>query len=222
MRKVPFKKGEYYHVFNRGVDKRNIFVDKYDAFRFLQSIEIFNSVKSRGDLFHINTNKNRGRRTSSKRENNSEKLVNIVCYCLNPNHYHFILEQLVDGGISEFMKRLGGGYTKYFNERYERSGALFQGKFKSVFIETNEQLLYDSVYVGLNNKVHPKFEKFGKHFLDLIPNRSSWGEYTDKNSKYKICKKDIISEQFKDAENYKKFAESLLKEIRERRYEDQL
>lgn len=213
MRKTPFVQGEYYHIFNRGTDKRDIFMNKYDAFRFLQSMEEFNNIEAGNDIFY----KNKGRRMSPKKK----KLINIICYCLNLNHYHFILEQLVDGGISEFMKRLGGGYTKYFNEKYKRSGVLFQGKFKSVHIKTNEQLLHDSVYVGFNNKVHPKFEKIKNNFLDLIPNRSSWDEYINKDSKYKICLgTDIILGQFKDIEYYKKFAESSIEGIIERRYED--
>ena len=67
-------------------------------------------------------------------------LVQIICYCLNPNHYHLLLKEIKDGGISEFMKRVGGGYTWYFNNKHKRSGTLFQGRFKSVHIKSNEQL----------------------------------------------------------------------------------
>ena len=88
---------------------------------------------------------------SRRRTSGSEKLVNITCYCLNPNHYHFILEQLVEGGISEFMKRLGGGYSNHYNKKYKRSGALFQGKFKSVYIESNKQLTFlsNNLFCGI-------------------------------------------------------------------------
>ncbi|MDD2935011.1 MAG: transposase [Candidatus Pacebacteria bacterium] len=221
-RKTPFVQKEYYHIFNRGVDKRHIFMDKYDALRFLQSMEEFNNVESGNDIFLINKSK-KIRKVGGWTANFSgdkRRLVNIICYCLNPNHYHFILEQLVEGGISEFMKRLNGGYTWYINNKYERSGALFQGKFKAVHIETNEQLLYASAYVNLNNKVHPKFEKFGKHFLDSIPNRSSWDEYTNKNSKYNLCEKGIILGQYTDINNYKKISEGIAKNINEKRYGD--
>jgi putative transposase len=67
-----------------------------------------------------------------------QKLVEIIAYCLINNHYHLILKQLVDGGISEFMKRIGTGYTGYFNCKYKRSVALFQGKFKSIHVDSNE------------------------------------------------------------------------------------
>ena len=77
-------------------------------------------------------------------------LVEIVAYCLNPNHYHLIVKQISEKGIERFMQKIGTGYTNYFNKRYERSGALFQGKFKSIHIDSNEYLLHLSVYVFEN------------------------------------------------------------------------
>ncbi len=118
------------------------------------------------------------------------------------------------------MKRLGGGYALYFNEKHERKGALFQGRFKAVHIESNEQLLHDSYYVNLNNKVHKKFDGTTKHFLNLIPNRSSWNEYIKEDSNFFICKKDIILDQFKGKMDYRRSAEDALVGIREKRYED--
>jgi len=217
MRKVKFLNGKYYHIFNRGVDKRDIFSNKFDVFRFIQSMDVFNNVDTGNDIFYKNRSKklNVGYRVPHK-----NKLVNVICYCLNSNHYHFILEQLVDNGISDFMKRLGGGYSVYFNEKYKRSGALFQGRFKAVHIESDSQLLHDSVYVNLNNKVHKKFGESKKHFLDLIPNRSSWGEYIGDND-WEICKKSFVLDgNFKDFKEYKKFAEKTLEIIREKRYEN--
>jgi len=216
MRKVPFIVGEHFHIFNRGVDKRNIFSDKYDAFRFFQSLEEFNSTEAGNDIFLVNKSKKVNCQTPNSQ---GKKLVNIICYCLNPNHFHLILEELAEGGISEFMKRLGGGYSRYFNEKNKRSGALFQGKFKAVHIESNEQLLHTSAYVNLNNKVHKKFDGTRKHFLDLIPNRSSWNEYIKKDNKFNICEKGIILEQFKNQNDYQKFAEETIRDINEKRYE---
>jgi hypothetical protein len=117
-----------------------------------------------------------------------------------------ILEQLTEGGISEFMKRLGG-YTKYFNNKYKRSGVLFQGKFKSVHIDSNEYLLHASVYVNLNNQVHQLKQR---EFL------SSWGEYITP-SVMGLCNSNIIIGQFHDREEYKKFAQDSLKDILERK-----
>src|SRR3989344_7025083 len=127
--------GEYYHVYNRGVDKRSIVKDAKDTERFMKSIEFFNTLEPVLSLRDVVSTKN------DKNTKPREPLVEIICYKLNPNHYHFLLKEIHEGGISEFMKRLGGGYTWYFNNRHKRSGALFQGRFKSVHIKSNEQLL---------------------------------------------------------------------------------
>ena len=148
-RKSSFVIGEHYHIFNRGVDKRIIFSDRYDIHRFFQSMIEFNTVDPIGSLYE-----NSFLQLGGETPKFGEKLVNIIAYCLNPNHFHLILEQLKDGGISEFMKRLAGGYTGYFNQKNDRSGSLFQGVFKDVHIDSNEYLLHASAYVNLNDRVH--------------------------------------------------------------------
>lgn len=228
MRKtVEFTTEEYYHIFNRGVDKREIFSDKYDVHRFVQGLKEFNNVESGNDILFISRKENRnckhsGGRTATTakvRCNESKKLVNIICYCLIFNHYHFILEQVSDGGVSEFMKRVGGGYSGYYNIKYKRSGSLFQGRFKSVHIESNEQLLDTSAYVNLNNEIHKKFEGDDSGFISSIPNRSSWREYTG-NYEFGFCDKDIILNQFKNREEYKKFARETVSVIKKMRFGD--
>lgn len=196
MRKVPFVEDEYYHIYNRGVDKRSIFEDRKDLERFFQSVKEFNSVEPIGSIFENSFNK----------EKVSKKLVEIVCYCLNPNHFHFILRPIVENGISEFMRRLGG-YTWYFNNRHKRNGALFQGVFKSVHISSNEYLLHVSAYVNLNNRF-----KGAPYLLS----KSSWDEYLGKASDY-ICNSDIVLGQFKNSEAYEKFALSSLQGILKRK-----
>jgi putative transposase len=116
------------------------------------------------------------------------------------------LKEISEGGISEFMKRLGGGYTWYFNNKYRRSGNLFQGTFKSIRIESNEQLLHLGAYINLNWKVH----KISGLTAGKI--RSSWEEYLGK-SKENICAKEIILKQFKSVKDYKNFTESSLEKI---------
>jgi len=189
--------GEYYHIYNRGVDKRSITKDSKDIERFMQSLEFFNSKEPIISLREI---------ISYENTKDKDPLVEIICYCLNPNHYHFLLKEIHEGGISEFMKRLNGGYTWYFNNRYKRSGSLFQGTFKSVHIKSNEQLLHVNAYVNLNDKVH----KISGLTAEKV--RSSWDEYIGKSSK-KFCNKEIILGQFKSIRDYKDFAESSLKEI---------
>lgn len=199
MRKFRFINGEFYHIYNRGTDKRIIYSDPDDFERFLQSIQEFNTKKPVGSLFENSF------RNKTQLGNPIAKLVDIVSYCLNPNHYHLILRQLIDNGVSEFMRRIGTGYTQAFNIKYKRSGVLFQGKFKALHIDSNEYLLHLSAYVNLNNQVHRLGNRIAK---------SSWEEYLDENSiKNPMCRKEIILEQFKNINEYKNFAESSLQDI---------
>lgn len=210
MRKTPLITGEYYHIFNRGVDKRIIFNSPQDPGRFLEGMREFNTIEPIVSLYH---NANKNRRSSTPPNVQEGKLVDIIAYCLNPNHYHLILRQVSENGISKFLQRLGTGYTNYFNEKYKRSGALFQGRFKSVYIENNEQLLHVSVYVNLNNKVHKKFDNEADFTV-----QSSWKEYTVEDVGG-FCKKDIILEQFKNKTEYRHFAENTITSIVAKRRE---
>jgi len=194
---------EYYHVYNRGAGKQNIFKEKIDLIRFLKCLTAFNSVKPVASLFEAE-------RLGTVNSKRSERLVEIVAYCLNRNHYHLILRQVSDNGISEFMKRLGGGYTCYINEKYDSSGVLFQGKYKHKHIDSDEYLKYLSAYVNLNYKVHLFRGPTPKSFY-----ASSWFEYVDDNPKYNVCSKDIILGQFKSKDDYKTFANEALEIIRE-------
>lgn len=208
MRKVKFVNEEYYHIYNRGVDKRTIFQDLNDIDRFFQGMQEFNVIESIGSIYVNTFRKNKLRHRVSK----DEKLVDFVCYCLIPNHYHFILQQLIDKGIEKFMHKLGMGHAKFFNSKYKRSGALFQGKFKAIHVDSNEYLLHLSAYVNLNYKVHNWEQKFGNRVPKLI--RSSWGEYLGEN-KENFCEKDIILHQFGNSLDYKKFAQDSLESIKE-------
>lgn len=198
MRDVPFVEGEYYHLYNRGVDKRIFFEDRTDLARFLKSIDEFNCVNPVGSLFLNSFNKNRKKRG---------KLIEIICYCLNPNHFHFVVRQTEKNGISEFMKRLSGGYTQYFNARHKRSGVLFQGRFRSSHIDSNEYLLHVSAYVNLNNRF-----KGVPHLIS----QSSWEEYLG-DDKFGICNPEIVLGQFRSVGEYKKFALSSLRDILRRK-----
>ncbi len=191
-RKHTFEVGEYYHVYNRGVDKKEIVCDEKDLSRFIQSIIEFNSEKNIGSIFENTFRKNSKTLLGSK----APKLVSIVAYCVNPNHFHLILSPLVEGGIEKFMQKIGG-YPKYFNEKYKRSGALFQGKFKSKHVSDNTYLLHLSTYVNMNNR-----DKYGKQAFEF--SMSSLEEYTQKIGG--ICDTSIVLEQFSGNNAYKKFA----------------
>lgn len=138
---------ELYHALNRGVDKRNIFDDDQDRARFVHDMFEFNDTRRA-----INSGRrieprimNVGRRSSGR-----NTLVDIHGWCLMGNHYHLLLSERVDGGISEFLKKLNGGYAKYFNEKNTRVGALFQGKTKRILIDTDSHFLYILHYIHLN------------------------------------------------------------------------
>lgn len=210
MRKAVFANGEVYHVYNRGVDKRSIVQDQIDADRFFQSMLEFNVSDPIGSIYENSFRKKQLGGSTSKSNDEDGKLVEIIAYCVNPNHFHIILQQVSDRGIERFMQRLGTGYTMYFNNRYERSGSLFQGKFKSIHVGTNEYLLRLSAYVNLNFRVH----KYGEEVAFLI--RSSWNEYLGK-TKNQYCKKEVILGQFRDRREYEKFSESALVGILERK-----
>ena len=222
LRETPLAVGEYYHIFNRGVDKRAIFTDAADQQRFLQSMAEFNTTEPIGSLYEINyRNKNFGGRTATKTNKNQKRIVELVCFCLNPNHYHFLLRQLVDQGISEFMKRLSGGYTWYFNHKNDRTGSLFGGKFKSKHVDSNEYLLHVSAYINLNDRVHRLDHNGGPTAKTTTAKKvksvSSWDEYI--SGVVKMCNSDIVLGQFRDRQEYKKFALDSLEDILERREE---
>lgn len=209
-RKVAFVEGEHYHIYNRGVDKRNIFLDEDDLDRFFKSMIEFNVIDPIGSIYQNSFNKKEEVQLGGLASKSEDRLVDFVAYCLNPNHYHFLVMQVADRGIEKFMHRLSTGYTMHFNEKEKRSGALFQGKFKAVHVDSNEYLLHVSAYVNLNDSVH----QLGGLASKLVKSRSSWEEYTDKSKKANnFCKKDIILGQFRNTAEYKKFAMSSLEDI---------
>jgi putative transposase len=172
MRKDPLITGEYYHIYNRGVDKRDIFMNKGDLNRFILSIKEFNT---KNPIRSIRENEKYKSDLDRLKNVDNNGLVSISCYCLNPNHFHFIIKQKIEGGISEFFKRLLGGYTKYFNKIHNRNGSLFQGRFKSKLIKDNQYFLKIRPYVNINYLVHDIPDE--KSHLVL----SSCQEYDDLN-----------------------------------------
>ena len=198
MRKHSFVVGEYYHIYNRGTDKRNIFINEKDLSRFWESLFDFNQIEPIGSMFEFSFKKKTGEVKKTK------PLVQFVAYCLNPNHFHFLITPLQEKGIEKFMQRLGNGYTKYFNNRHKRSGVLFQGKFKSKYIDSNEYLLHLSAYINGNDKLGHPMSKLSKSSL-----KEFLGEAVGK----KLCNTEIILKQFKNKKEYEKFVLSSLEDI---------
>lgn len=210
IRRQPLLTGEIYHVYNRGVDKRDIFWDKNDIYRFIESIKEFNRIEKINSLANfrkIKSNNQIGLKALSR-----EPLVEIIGYCLNPNHFHFILRQVSDGGISKFMQKLQSGYTSYFNLRNLRSGSLFQGTFKSQIILNKN---YFNKLIGYVNK---------NHLIHNIPSNKNdlifSGDFEYENGKFNIISKKEgknILESFGGAIKFKKHCNEIVDIIKEER-----
>jgi len=142
MRDINFSPDEYFHIYNRGTDKREVFCDKKDYERFMESLYLFNSeervilkvIPKKERFFHERNN----------------TIVDIGAYCLMPNHFHLLIRSKEESGVSNFMQKLQTAYTMYFNKKYKRSGVLFQGVFKAIHIKRDEYLKYLFSYIHLN------------------------------------------------------------------------
>ena len=140
------------------------------------------------------------------------KQVEFVCYCLNQNHFHFLLKQVKNRGIEKFMHRLGTGYTMYFNRKYDRSGVLFQGSYKAIYVKNNSYFTWLSSYINGNSEIHKSFKASSYKW-------SSYLEYIDKSSN-KFCNIRFILDQFKDIKEYSDFINLVIKESKSRKKEE--
>lgn len=150
-KRPQFITGQFYHIFNRGVEKREIFQQISDFFRFISCLYELNNkklIRMRDRIEDRKEKKYRGVTPAVFRE----QLVEVIVFCLMPNHYHLVLRQLVDGGIPLFMKKLADSYVGYFNLKYDRRGmgSLFQGSFKAVHIKDDNQLANLIGYIFTN------------------------------------------------------------------------
>jgi len=162
MRKFIPTEGELYHVFNRGTEKRRIFINKKDYERFVVNLILFNTNQN-----HIR-NISRYNIEDSCKKIIEEPLVKIHAFSLMPNHFHLILEQVAENGIARFMHRVEMSYSKYFNTFNLRSGTLFQDTYKMVHIDNDAYRLYIPLYIHLNA-------------LDLLDSERDWKEKGIKN-----------------------------------------
>jgi len=200
-----------YHIYNRGVDKRDIFIDYKDFVRFIRSMREFNNVNPIGSLYEKDFRERNNERAYSEGVKHPigcfTPLVEFISYCLLNNHYHFLLMQNRDGGISEFMKRLNGGYTNYFNKKYNRSGSLFEGKFKIIEISSYSHLLKLAVYVNCNSEIHK---------ISLAKNWP-WSSFLDYMGKREgnLCNRKIIMNEFNNSIEFKNFCLQVLPDIME-------
>ncbi len=147
-RKLTFSVGGFYHLYNRGNDKKTFFLDENDYKRFIALLYLCNTPDS-VDMRRLKSYEGRSfvELFSVKKR---EALVDIGAYCLMPNHFHILLYEKEEGGTTKFMKKLSTGYSMYFNIKYDRSGGLFEGRFKAKHIDNNPYFNYVFSYIHLN------------------------------------------------------------------------
>lgn len=197
-RKIVLANGEYYHLFNRGVERRPVFTNRHEFSRAMDLVNFYHFDKPTlrySKYLALDEGRRRNFLASLK-----DKAVEIIAFCLMGNHFHFLIRQVKEGGSSKFMANFMNSYTKYFNTKYQRVGHLFQGAFKAVHVETDEQLLHLSRYIHLNPitsfKVKPQELKDYQW--------SSYPSYIE-NSDVKFVNKDIVMSFFKKSFKYEEF-----------------
>lgn len=143
-RTVAFAPGEFYHLYNRGNSKQIIFKDDFDYQRFQILLYLSNSSE------YFKVDNLRREKIDFYQADRKTELVAIGAYCMMPNHFHILVTPLADNGVSLFMKKLGTAYSMFFNNRYERVGSLFEGRYKSRWADSDEYLKYLFSYIHLN------------------------------------------------------------------------
>lgn len=202
-RKINFALGEYFHIYNRGNSKQEIYCDKYDYERFIKLLYISNSSINFNlkdlieDIFSVD------------REG---ELVSIGAYCLMPNHFHILITPKIENGVSIFMQKLATAYSMYFNSKYARTGSLFEGKFKAEHVDNDRYLKYLFSYIHLNplklidKTWKDKGVKNKKQALDYFGNYkfSSYLDYlSDDRQEIKILDKKEFPKYFPDEVSFK-------------------
>jgi len=211
-------KGNIYHILNRGVEKRKVFCTDEDYKRFVDNLKDFNTTKSVGSVSYY-----KRRHTQSEvRPPTIENIVDIVCWALMPNHPHIMVVEISEGYAGEFSRKIFGGYTMYFNEQNDRSGVLFQGRSKIIFVQKDAHLLYLPFYIHANplDLFQPGWKKNGikdiKGALKFLE-EYRWSNYRDiigKGNKEftDVANKTLFFEMFQTNEKkYKKDFEEWLR-----------
>lgn len=199
-RKIPIVAGEIYHVFNRSIARQSIFISDRDSQRAIEVIDFYRhkdlpmrfSYYSRLPVYQ--------KQKLTKIIAETSSIIEILAFCLMPNHVHFLLKSLTDNGIIQFMSNFQNSYAKYFNIRHERTGTLFQPMFKAVRIESEEQLIHVSRYIHLNPVTSYILKTIEE--LETYP-WTSYPEYLGKNTGF--TSKDLVLGYFKNSTEYSKF-----------------
>ncbi|KKR09371.1 MAG: hypothetical protein UT37_C0023G0003 [Parcubacteria group bacterium GW2011_GWA2_39_18] len=205
-----FIAGSYYHIYNRGVEKRTIFLNQSFYYHFLKTIDFFRFYNKRKLSEGI---PNKPTLPSSDK---SIELVKILCFVLMPNHYHLVLQQTINGGISRFMNDIANSYTRYFNLKTKRLGHLFQGAFKAKTVESPESFLQVTRYIHLNpmefySNSLQSAASVKAQWLISYP-YSSYKVYLGKSIIYDPCDHRLISEIVNSPKQYQEFVEAKIEE----------
>lgn len=201
IRKESFGNDEMYHVFNRGIDRRIIFKNSRDYERALTTCDFYRFIQVRIPLSEFIRSSLKAQKEIRLSANKAGSLVEILAYCFMPNHFHFLLRQKVDGGISKFMSNFQNSYTRYSNLKNKRSGPLLSTQFRAVKIDTEDELVHVNRYIHLN----PYTSYIVKSFDEL--KNYSWSslrEYLNPNEK-NICQMEEVLGLFKNSDDYLQF-----------------
>lgn len=213
MKKPIFAEEQIYHIYNRGVEKRNIFLDDEDYLRFIHNLFEFNdedpvlNVRYYFNPKMINVELEKERKVR-------KILVDILLFTLMPNHFHLLLRQKRGNGIVKFMQKLGTGYTMYFNKKYDRVGGLFQGRFKAVLVNKETHFIYLPSYIHTNPL---SLIYGGSTSIEFLENYrwSSLPDYIGKKNFPSITRRDFLLSIFGNEEGYRKHIKSWLIENKE-------
>jgi len=212
IRKVSFVFGEYYHIYNRGNSKQKIFHNKGDYLYFLKLLHVLNQKENKQLRDHIHNIF-----VSHKDDN---PLVAIGAYVLMPNHFHILITPTEDGNVSKYMQKVCTGYVMYYNQKYKRSGSLFEGKFKSQHANNDIYLKYLFSYIHLNpvKLIDKDWKEKGikntQKILDFL-NSYEYSSYLDyvyenKRSQCILLNRKAFPDYFS---SYKKFQNEILEWI---------
>lgn len=206
--------GEIYHVYNRGVDKRTTFINVGDYRYFIHLLYVLNeSIATTKSANHRRDYKNKIEKEQNPSKlydggstsiiENRNMLVEILAFVLMPNHYHLLLRQVTDDGIAKFMQKIGTGYTMMFNDKHKRSGSLFQGRYKSVHISSDEQLQYIPHYIHLNPLGNREVTN-AEDSLEFLKQYkwSSFPDYAGGKNFPSVSSREFILSQFDGSKNY--------------------
>ena len=204
--------GIIYHVLNRGVDKRKIFMEERDYVRFVHNLYIFNDKEPVSDTLYTLKNSMDIGRPYMREHRERKLLVDILAFVLMPNHYHLLLMPHSDMALPLFMKKLNMGYAKYFNEKYERGGALFQGRYKAIPILRDAHFIHIPYYIHLNplDLSFPEWRErrlrnHKKAWEFLASYRwSSHLDYTGRKNFPSITNRKLLNEYFGGPKSYEK------------------